>query len=317
MELVFNPSKDKIEEEEVRLVIYDNEKSLFICKEIIPSNNDFIITIDSKKYSNSVKYKYQIRRKDRWEDITQYKYLYPERKHYTGIKYLLYESIKSENLVVIFQAISKTQSYNYIKTLKDVPINRLYIKDDYGRDYLTKSSYYLGAGKNLKIAEYTQKLILDIAEELNINRENIIFAGSSKGGYAALYHGYSLGVGGIIPGGPQILLGDYLYQINPNSLRHHIFKSIAGEFTQENKIWANNLLYEQLKNAEKPYPFTKIHIGVGEPHYKEHVLPFMDWVNHLHIPKVELDTQNYDSHEELAQFYPIFLRKEIDKFIKK
>lgn len=316
LEVVFDPSKDKIEEIEIRLIIYDVENLKFLCKEIISSKEKFTVFVDTKNNSNNLKYKYQKKVNQKWIDITQYKYLLPEKKHHTGLKYILYENNRSDKLVVIFQAISKTQSYNYIKTLKDSCINRLYIKDDYGGDTLTKSSYYLGNNKKLTIAEDTQKLILETARELSITRKNIVFAGSSKGGYAALYHGYSLGIGRIIPGGPQVLLGDYLYQLSPNSLRHHIFKSIVGEFTHDNKLWANNLLYNTLKNADKPYPLTKIHIGVGEPHYNEHVLPFMEWVSMLSITNVTIDKKNYNTHEELAEFYPIFLKDEIDKFIK-
>lgn len=316
MEIVFDPSKEKIEDLEIRLIIYDTENSKFLYKETISSKEKFTVFLDAKKYSSELKYKYQKKMNEKWTDITQYKFILPEKKHQTGLKYVLYENNKSDKLVVIFQAISKTQSYNYIKTLKNSYINRLYIKDDCGGDILTKSSYYLGKNKQLTIAEDTQKLILETARVLNIKKKNIVFAGSSKGGYAALYHGYNLGIGRIIPGGPQVLLGDYLYQLSPNSIRHHIFKSIAGGFTNDNKLWANNLLYEALKNADKPYPQTKIHIGIGEPHYNEHVLPFMEWVSKLNITNVTMDIKNYDSHEELAEFYPIFLREEIDKFIK-
>lgn len=313
---IFNPSNDNINEV-VRLIIYDNDTEKFIVKEVIEENQEYEVEQNLFTGNWDFKYKYQVKRDGRWVDFGKYTRILPEKLTEDGIKYLFYPNESSEKLVVVFQAINKKQSYNYIKVLKNFNINKLFIKDDYGLDELTKSSYYLGTKKSLKIAEYTQNLLSKIAEENNINKKNIIFAGSSKGGYAALYHGYIFGAGYIIPGGPQILLGDYLFQTNPMSIRYEIFKSIVGDFTAENKEWANSLLYNVLKGTSSPYPKTKIHIGYKEPHYEEHVVPFMNWVKEIGIPDVELDAQDYNTHEELAKYYPIFLEEQIRNFIEK
>lgn len=215
----------------------------------------------------------------------------------------------------MFQAINTPPSYNYIGALANNKINKLFIKDDYGKDNLTKSSYYIGINKNLDIADNTQRLIKKIIEDLNINKKDTIFAGSSKGGFAALYHGYIFGGGYILPGGPQVLLGDYLYKTDSSTVRHEIFKSIVGEFNAANKSWANLLIYDVLCNSAPPYPKTKIHIGMGEPHYRDHVLPFLNWAETLGIPYVQLDTKDYSTHEELARYYPLFLNDELKKLL--
>ncbi|WP_411843714.1 hypothetical protein [Salinicoccus sp. HZC-1] len=311
---IINPSEHDITED-VRLVVYDNDTSTFIVKEIIKSGDS--LELDEKLFHGSwdYKYKFQILREDKWVDHGRYTRILPEKISEDGIKYLLYPNQESEKLLVVFQAINTRQSYNYIKTLKGFDVNKLFIKDDYGLDELTKSSYYLGVKKDLSIAEYTQKLISEVVYELNIKKENLIFAGSSKGGYAALYHGYTFGAGNIIPGGPQIMLGDYLYQTNPASIRYEIFQSIVGDFTEENKSWANNLLYEVMKNSSEPFPNTKVHIGLKEPHYKEHVEFFENWVNEFNIPNVEIAGEDYSTHEELAEFYPIFLNNEVKRLV--
>lgn len=311
---IINPSEHDITED-VRLVVYDNDTSTFIVKEIIKSGDS--LELDENLFHGSwdYKYKFQILREDKWVDHGRYTRILPEQISEDGIKYLLYPNQESEKLLVVFQAINTRQSYNYIKTLKEFNVNKLFIKDDYGLDELTKSSYYLGVKKDLSIAKYTQKLISEVVSELNIKKENLIFAGSSKGGYAALYHGYTFGAGNIIPGGPQIMLGDYLYQNNPASIRYEIFKSIVGDFTEENKSWANNLLYEVVKNSSEPFPNTKVHIGLKEPHYKEHVEFFENWVNEFNIPNVEIAGEDYSTHEELAEFYPIFLNNEVKRLV--
>lgn len=312
---LIDPSKHGINED-VRLIVYDNDTSQFIVKEIIKV--DETLELNEKWFYGSwdYKYKFQILREGKWIDYGRYIRILPEQITEEGIKYLLYPNQESEKLVVVFQAINTKQSYNYIKTLKEFNVNKLFIKDDYGLDELTKSSYYLGVKKDLSIARYTQKLINDVVSELNIKKENLIFAGSSKGGYAALYHGYTFGAGNIIPGGPQIMLGDYLYQTNPASIRFEIFQSIVGDFTEENKKWANDQLYDVLKNSVEPYPNTKIHVGLKEPHYKEHVAFFEEWVRDLNIQSVEIAGEDYTTHEELAEFYPIFLNNEVKRLVK-
>lgn len=311
---LIDPSKHGINED-VRLIVYDNDTSQFIVKEIIKV--DETLELNEKLFYGSwdYKYKFQILREGKWIDHGRYTRILPEQITEEGIKYLLYPNQESEKLVVVFQAINTKQSYNYIKTLKEFNVNKLFIKDDYGLDELTKSSYYLGVKKDLSIAKHTQKLINDVVSELNIKKENLIFAGSSKGGYAALYHGYTFGAGNIIPGGPQIMLGDYLYQTNPASIRFEIFQSIVGDFTVENKKWANDQLYDVLRNSVEPYPNTKIHIGLKEPHYKEHVAYFEEWVRDLNIQNVEIAGEDYTTHEELAEFYPIFLNNEVKRLV--
>lgn len=311
---LIDPSKYDINED-VRLIVYDNDTGQFIVKEIIKAGETLELNEKIFQGNWDYKYKFQILREGKWVDHGRYTRILPEKITEDGIKYLLYPNQESEKLVVIFQAINTKQSYNYIKTLKEFNVNKLFIKDDYGLDELTKSSYYLGVKKDLSIAKYTQKLINDVVSNLNIKKENLIFAGSSKGGYAALYHGYTFGAGNIIPGGPQIMLGDYLYQTNPASIRFEIFQSIVGEFTEENKEWANNQLYDVLKNSTEPYPHTKIHIGLKEPHYKEHVAFFEDWVKDLNIQQVEIAGEDYSTHEELAEFYPIFLNNEMKRLV--
>lgn len=309
----FNPFKERGIEEQVRLVIYNNETSEFSIKREIAPKGQLNISYDELENHLNYRFKYQIKKDGRWGDIDKYTRLIPESITEEGIKYLLYKNPESKKLIVIFQAISTTPSYNYIKTIKDEHLNKLYIKDDYGEDEATKSSYYLGKHKNLDIFNATQNLITEVIDYLGIEKKDVIFAGSSKGGYAALHHGYHFGCGYILPGGPQVLLGDYLGRTAKKSILAPIFRSIVGEVNEENKEWANKLMYNALKNAQKPHPKTLIHIGSGEPHYQSHVIPFMKWVKELKIENVELDILDYDTHKELAIHYPIFLKEQVNK----
>jgi accessory secretory protein Asp2 len=314
---LFNPYKEHRIESPVRLVIYNNKKEKFDLLHVLDIEEAYSLSLGELESHLDYKYKYQIMDESskRWVDHIKYARLLPEAQTEEGIKYLFYPNRNSDKLIVVFQAINTTPSYNYIKTIKDETINRLYIKDDYGEDEATKSSYYLGKNKTMNIFHATQKLINSVVTELNIEKVNVIFAGSSKGGFASIYHGYHFGCGYILAGGPQILLGNYLGHKSEKSILPPIFHYLAGEVNEENKKWANDLMLNCLKQAKNPFPKTIVHVGRGEPHYKDHVLPFVELTNKLEINNVELDVENYNTHEELATFFPIFLQQKVNEII--
>ena len=320
--LVFKPSEDYSIYEKTRLIIKDKVKNKYVLKKVIETGQ--MTEVDNSKYHPywNFRFKFQIRGLDkitgeeRWVDATKYKILYPEEVNNEGMKCLLFENPNSDKLIVIFQAINRHPSYNYVGALSDFEINRLYIKDDYGKDKTTKSSYYIGQNENNSISESTQRLIKEVVEKLDIKKKDTIFAGSSKGGFSALYHGYMYGAGHILPGGPQILLGDYLVsEHEEKGVGNEIFKAIFGNITENTLIKSNNILFDVLKNSKPPYPNTKIHVGYWEPHYIQHVVPFMDYARKLSINNISLDIADYSTHAELAHYYPNFLKEQITKII--
>lgn len=315
---LFDPYSERGFEEPVRLVIKNFDTVEFFKLKILDVRETFRVEYDQFSSHWNYKYKYQIKNEEgKWEDTSYYKWLMPEKISEDGIKYLYYGVPESEYLIVIFQAINTNPTYNYISTLKDLKVNKLFIKDDYGEDDLTHSSYYLGSNKNFNIAEATQKLIKECSENYQINKKNTIFIGSSKGGFSALYHGYKYGPGAIIAGGPQVLLGNYLYPENEDvsPLEAGIFKSIFGELTEENRDWGNNLIVDSMKSASKPYPKTYIHVGFWEPHYRNHVIEFMRIANDLNVDNIELNIKSYHKHNELIHHYPPYVVKTIKEII--
>jgi hypothetical protein len=167
----------------------------------------------------------------------------------------------------------------------------------------------------MDIATATQALITRTAAERGVDRAETIFAGSSKGGFAALYHGYLYGCGHIVAGGPQVLLGTYLNRPSPRSVLPPILKYLAGEVSMESEEWANGLLLSVLRGSVAPYPAVHIHVGAREPHYVDHVIPFLEWVRELGITGVETDLADYDTHQELAQRFPAYLRQRVSEVV--
>lgn len=320
IKIVFNPHKEKRMTEDVRLVIKNFKKNKIELLKIIPAKEKYVL--NATKFEKHWSYKYLYQKKgydnrtgeEKWVKFTDYKTLYPERKTEDGLKYLLYENSSSKYLAIIFQAMGSPPTYNYVHSLAKCNINRLYIKDDYGRERKTKCTYYLGQENNYQIENATQNLLEKIANDLNIDKCNTIFIGSSKGGFASLYHGYKFGAGYILPAGPQVLLGQYLAKPNGKSeMEKNIFRSIFGEINDSKREVANNLMKNALMNAEKPYPKTNIHIGYWEPHFKNHVVPFMEMANDLGVNNISLHVKDYKLHSGIVDFYREFLIDNINK----
>lgn len=68
--MVFNPLSDLSENEEVRLIVFDNNEESIIINTVIPSGKEYIL--DKSILNKSIKYKYQIKEYDKWIDVTGY-----------------------------------------------------------------------------------------------------------------------------------------------------------------------------------------------------------------------------------------------------
>ncbi|WP_130860473.1 hypothetical protein [Gracilibacillus phocaeensis] len=309
-----DPKKVDIQER-AKLIIYDEKyKKVFLEKEIEQGDT---YSIDESTLDEHLKYiyKYQIIENDNWVDKTSFKALRFEKITDKGIKYILYPEQQSDFLIVGFQGISKTPSYNYVRSLKSARAVQLYIKDDYGTDD-TNSSYYLGPEETTIIADATYELIEYIRNKFGIARENVICIGSSKGGFAALYFSYRGQYGHAIVGGPQIKLGTYLSHgknadnLDENSFMPKILEYLVGKVTDKKIKRLDNILLDLIEQSNCD-PNVFIHVGEGEPHYKKHVLPFLDKVKSLQLKNITTDLGTYDTHNELAKFFPNILQKAV------
>ena len=125
------------------------------------------------------------------------------------LKYLFVRHKTSRVLIVVFSGMNPNRAaYNYIDVLNDSPHNRLYILDNIGDGRL--GCFYLGTNAQNQVENAVKTLLRKIQEDCNISQ--VIFCGSSKGGYAALNFGLDYANSVIIAGAPQYYLGYYLTQ---------------------------------------------------------------------------------------------------------
>lgn len=97
------------------------------------------------------------------------------------LRYLLETNTNSKDLIVVFSACTRKgikARYNYVRTLKNIRINKLFILDNFSDD--ERGAYYLGANCGNEIELACKELILKTADKFKIKR--IILCGSSKGG---------------------------------------------------------------------------------------------------------------------------------------
>lgn len=234
-------------------------------------------------------------------------------KDEVDIKYLFFPSENSTKLLVVFSAfpdVNQTARYHYLNAFKTLDCNKLYILDNYGPNK-RGGSYYLATNKDFKIERSVSKLILKIIDNIGISKADVITAGTSKGGYAALYYAIKYNYNAAVVGAPQTLLGDYLF----NNGGKIFLEYITGDSNIKNVEYLNDLLFNQIR-SNKELPDFYIHVGLGEPHYVNHVVPFVSYLEMNNIP-YNTDFQNYNSHSEVGTFFPKYAIDSISKILSK
>lgn len=297
--------------EKCRLCIKDmTQENSFLVKEILNEGDVFRKPLAEFSEHMDYRFKIQLWKDGAWRDYIKYARVMPEHVTEDGLHYLFYPCTGSCFLSVGFQAINTRPLYNYIKPLQGLPVHRLYIRDWMGGDERTHSSYYLGPNKTLTIADACQRLIKGYCEKYHIEPENTIFLGSSKGGYAALYHGLAFGAGHIVVGSPQTRLAAFLVREQQKEhFRNRIFEWLFGPITAENKAYADALLFNHTEKFARPYQKVSILVGRHEEHYVEHVLPFQQAFKDRMDVNIVLN--EYNEHSDTAIYYPPFLKKTV------
>lgn len=227
------------------------------------------------------------------------------------IKYIL-EKNNSSQLIVIFSACTRAgikSRYNYMNTLKNIKSNKLFILDDYGDD--GRGVYYLGKHGDFSISKGVSELIKNISDKLEIKTS--IYAGSSKGGYAALYFGLKDGVDFIITGAPQYNLGDFVNDVGG----YHILRYICGDISEKSVNKLNLLLKNQIELvSQSKVPKIYLHYSKNEFTYEKHVKDLKNHLDSVRIPYEE-NIEYYKEHSEISKFFPKYLKATLNNISAK
>lgn len=227
-------------------------------------------------------------------------------------EYSYQEEYVSNKLLVIFSSSTMRNRLNYINTLHDYPATKLFLSDenDLGED--STASYYLGTFKN---HDYESKVI-DLIEHYrvknNLDKEDVILIGSSKGGFSSAYFTFKYQYGYCILGSPTIYLG----KMHKNTTRgRQIITHLAGDSSEESIQWIDNLIPSQIANIPS-YCKIYYHVGEGEPRYTRHAIPLINLLNQQGVELQDLDLGDYSNHSFVADYFPSYLIKILNLIVR-
>lgn len=223
----------------------------------------------------------------------------------TKVKYILKKNKKSDFLAIIFSACTRRgvrARYNYMKSLRGIECNQLFVLDDYADDH--RGAYYIGESQRYNEENAVNELVCKIIKLLGVHK--IAFCGSSKGGYAALNFGLDYENSIIISGAPQYFLGDYLIKSgNIEAYRH-----ILGE---NNNDIAHDILNQRLRSkildeGRSASQIIHLHFSDKEHTYNEHIAFLLCDLQKKGY-RVNTDVANYTNHSDISLYFPDYLRK--------
>lgn len=225
-----------------------------------------------------------------------------EKKYQGRVKYL-FQKNHSKTLAIIFSGFSEKPVYNYIKTLKHLKTDKLFILDDFA---FRGSYYWYGNGSN-KPMRLVQSLVNQFVNGGGYDK--VITLGSSKGGTCAIYYGLTSGADEVYAAACQYHVGKYVNTSIDNRIR--VFKSMMGEDAgkKEQEI-LDSIMPTILKKHSGSR--TRIHLmySTEEHTYPEHISDMIADMNENNIRHIDTIKQ-FKEHEEVGAFFVSWITKEL------
>ncbi|MGE6474984.1 ATP-grasp fold amidoligase family protein [Psychrobacter sp. NPDC078631] len=161
---------------------------------------------------------------------------------YDGVRFIIKKG-KSHRLFIFFSAFTKKgfpQKYNYIKKIVENDEDSfIYFLDSNTPRKDPRGTYFLGDSED----SYLKSIIYILRTEFhNLSSLDIWFLGSSKGGSGALLACLELGIGSLLINAPQIKIGDYLFDKNPEAIVE----------TGRNRNELNDIILNRIKYSSQP-----------------------------------------------------------------
>lgn len=224
-----------------------------------------------------------------------------EQKYCGRLRYI-YENNNSPKLVIVFSGFAyKIPKYNYMRTLKDAAVDKLFILDDFGH---RGSYYWFENGTDLPL-----QLVSNLISTILANKKykNIFTAGSSKGGTCALYYGLKFNASEIFVGAAQYYIGRYL------AIPKHkqVLSAMMGKEYSENDIQLlDNMVKQMIENCagQKSIVHTLYSRKEIELSYQEHMQYMITDLKNAGFHVIEQE-DNYLTHDENGIYFSEYLKK--------
>ena len=205
-------------------------------------------------------------------------------------------------MIVVFPACYENKAqYNYMRTLASFKCNKLFLLDDFGTNH---QGCYL-------VEEQVEKccieLIRFVMDSIGHPLDKVFFVGGSKGGYSAINFSLRIPNTIVIAGAPQYYLGRFLNKENTIPNLNYL---LHGEITEAGIKKLDFRLKELLSISTIKPKKVYLHFSDNEPTYEKHVRDLLEDLSSAQIPVIK-DVLKYDSHNDLATFFPPYLSKTI------
>jgi hypothetical protein len=240
--------------------------------------------------------------------------VFPGERVFAGrapIRYVLHPGRReSPGLVVVFSGAppdGRPPRYHWYRVLDDTDWARLYVLDDHGAGDPPAPSWYLGPGWGRDVSDSICALIRRTMAEPSVERSCTVTAGSSMGGWAALYYGARTGAGHVIAGEPQTLLGNYLC----GPAFHTIAEHITGGSSSPERAFLSSLVFDALR-AAAPAPDVHVCCGRESPYLENHVAPLAEVLDELGVRR-DLELFEGADHDTIAAEFPGFMVRTLDR----
>ena len=225
------------------------------------------------------------------------------------VKYMLFPRKKNSNganvLAVCFPAFAGVGAkYNYVRTLSDVNIHKLYLLDDIGgkKDL---GNYLIKEG----VEENVRALIQQGINEYH--PEKLIFFGSSKGGYASINFALDFENVEVCIAAPQYFLADYL---TCEKKFDNLCAILEGDESDEAKEKLNNRLRRKIAGSSLIPKNLYIHYSKNEHTYKEHIEDMLADLKNAGV-NVHEDVGVYTNHMDLVYYFPSYLKSVVSHIV--
>lgn len=227
------------------------------------------------------------------------------------LKYLRMGPARGNMLIVVFSSCTRkgvAARYNYIRTLKDVDVPKLFILDDFGLD--GRGGYYLGQDGGEEIYRTACALIDQVKVRACVTKA--IYCGSSKGGWAALKFGVSDPCGTVVAGSPQYFLGDYAVEEYEKEDGNKLLLPYLshGLYERYRINWLNGLIKQEIDRRSSSAPVFLCY-STEEHTYADHIKFLIDDLRAAGRV-VNVREEKFSNHSDISLYFPEYLHSTID-----
>ena len=220
------------------------------------------------------------------------------------VRYILIKGASfSNHLSVIFsgfvpEGLGVKYPFNYIQSLEHFDSNVLFISDSYG----PRGCYYLGNEFKFDFEPLVYRAIEDVRKQLGVEKQNVICAGSSKGGSAALYYGVKYGYGCVIAGAPQTKIASYLKNEDEKT-----YNFMFGEVNEKSLQKGDRIIFNEIEKIGRTN--VTIITSPRDHQFSTHIKPLLKMFKNMNSNISILLDSSINVHGDVAQFFKTHLSR--------